>query len=280
LVARTFLLFGFFLCSGNTQYSSGNINNKIDSPITTECPGIFARLDGGKRVSRERREYLATKLREITGLKNLNFADNGLLQLDNASPSVGSKTARMLLEKGVRGNNIIIIEDVSRRADVIFARVVTNRKAANRSRVYLIQIDFVDFEFLMGDAPALRAFDVGWAFFHELDHIVENSKDSGLDNSVGECESHINLMREECDLPLRADYFHTRLPRPKEIEFISKFVRLPFVHQTGNKQKRYWVMWDAGIVGTLEVHRPTLSLTDAAETITGPDHMRSATTSP
>jgi hypothetical protein len=280
LVARTVFFFGVFLCSSSTHYSSVNSDNNPDLSITSDRSGIFARLEGGKRMSPTRRERLAAKLREITGLKNLNFADNGLLQLDNASPSVGSKTARMLLEKGVRGNNMIIIEDVSRRADVIFARVVANRKAANRSRVYLIQIDFVDFEFLMGDAPALKAFDVGWAFLHELDHVVENSKDSSLDNSLGECESHINLMRRECDLPLRADYFHTRLPRPKEIELISKFVRLPFVHGTGNKQKRYWVMWDASVVGTLEVHRPAFSLTDASETVSGAENMPFAKISP
>lgn len=265
LVARTFCLLNLFLLIGNAQLSSGSTPNKIDGSLSNRSGRVFARLDGRERISLERRQHLETKLRQITGLLDLNFQEDGVLQLNHANSSSGSKSARALLERAVQGKNVIVIEDTSRRPDVIFARVVATRGASQTSQIYLVQIDFVDFEFLMGDGPALKAFDVGWALLHELDHVVEDSEDSGLRDEVGECETHINRMREECNLPLRAGYFHTLLPRSNETEFASKFVRLPFVQKTTNKQKRYWVMWDAGVVGGLEDHRPSLSLTYAAE---------------
>jgi hypothetical protein len=206
------------------------------------------------KLPAERRTQLETKLRQITGLPELRFAD-GALRLNVANISGGSKSARALVEKALQGDAVIVIEDASRRPDVVFARVGLARDRS--SNVYVLQLDFADFEFLMGDEPALKAFDVGWAFLHELDHVVEDSDDSNSRNQIGECEVHINQMREECGLPLRADYFHTPIPRSTEGEFTSNFVRLPFVRKTGvaNKQKRYWVIWDAGIVGGLEEHR-------------------------
>ena len=264
LVARTFCLCSIGLLIGNIRSGSGNPRNKIDGSSSNRSGGVFARLDGREGISVERRQHLERKLRQISGLPDLHFEDDGVLSLKTASTSSGSKSARALLEKAVHGDSLIFIEDTSRRPDVIFARVATTRIAPQRSQIHLVQIDFLDFEFLMGDQPALKAFDVGWAFLHELDHVIEKSEDSNLGNQIGECEAHINLMREECNLPLRADYFHTLLPGSKETEFISKYVRLPFVQKTANKQKRYWIMWDARVVGGLEDHRPIWSLTGAA----------------
>jgi hypothetical protein len=256
LVARTSCLLTLLLLIGNSQYSSGNARelSLSTSSQTLGSGSVFTRLPP------ERRSQLETKLRKISGLPDLRFAD-GVLRLNSANISGGSKSARALLEKALHGTAVIVIEDASRRPDVVFARVGLARDST--SNVFVLQLDFADFEFLMGDEPALKAFDVGWAFLHELDHVVEDSKDSNSRNEIGECEVHINQMREECSLPLRADYFHTFLPRSTETEFTSKFVRLPFVQKTGvaNKQKRYWVIWDAGIVGGLEQHPKTWSLT-------------------
>jgi hypothetical protein len=167
LVARTFCLCCIVLLIGDTRSGSGNPRNKIDGSSSNRSGGVFARLDGREGISVERRQHLERKLRQISGLPDLHFEHDGVLSLKTASTSSGSKSARALLEKAVQGDSLIFIEDTSRRPDVIFARVSTSRKAPHRSQIYRVQIDFVDFEFLMGDRPALKAFDVGCALLHE-----------------------------------------------------------------------------------------------------------------
>ena len=259
LVSRTCCLLTLLLLIAHDSSGDARVNNTNLSLST-----FSQTLSGGSvftRLPTERSGQLESKLRQITGLPELRFAE-GVLRLNSANISGGSKSARALLEKTLQGDAVIVIEDASRRPDVVFARVGLARDST--LNVFVLQLDFADFEFLMGDEPALKAFDVGWAFLHELDHVVEDSNDSTSRNEIGECEVHINQMREECNLPLRADYFHTPIPRSTDSEFTSRFVRLPFVRKTGiaNKQKRYWVIWDAAIVGGLEEHRPkTWSLT-------------------
>jgi hypothetical protein len=250
---------------GQIQLAFANTTSNTDASVSGTGSSVFARVDGREAISPQRQRQLLLKLRQITGLSDLQFQQDGSLVLHSTSSSSGSQSARALLQKAVQGSNLIIIEDTSRRPEVVFAQVIPGRELRPGVHAYRIQIDFVDFESLIGDQAALRAFDVGWAFLHELDHVIENSEDSRSLDEVGDCEAHINRMREECDLPLRADYFHTLLEGSAKLEFISRFVRLSFVQKTANKQKRYWVMWDAGVVGGFEDHRPTLSLTNPAE---------------
>jgi hypothetical protein len=202
-----------------------------------------------EEISDTHRAQLTLKLRKITGLADLAFDGNGALQLGSRFESKGSSRARALLAKAVAGPNTITIEDASRRSDVVFARVVN----------FVVLVDFDDFDCLIGDGPALKAFDVGWALLHEIDHVVEDSEDPLSQGSVGECEDHINQMRRECNLPIRADYFHTLFPVANE--FPTKIVRLSFVQQTegSRKQKRYWVVWDSAVVGRLD-DRPIAAL--------------------
>jgi hypothetical protein len=228
-----FLLFSFTLCLAETTRS--NLVCREDIPDAN-------------------RAELAFKLRKITGLVDLSFDSNGALRLGNRVEARGSSRARALLTKAVAGPNAIIVEDASRRSDVVFARVISarwKREADQDAPVFVVLVDFADFDCLIGDEPALKAFDVGWALLHELDHVIEESEDSVSKNGVGECEDHINQMRRECNLPLRADYFHTLFPVANE--FTTKIVRLSFVQQTegSRKQKRYWVAWDASVVGGL-----------------------------
>jgi len=116
-------------------------------------------------------------------------------------------------------------------------------------------VDALDeIEYVMGDDRALSAFDVGWAVLHELDHIVNDSRDPTSINETGECEAHINQMRRECNLPQRTDYFYTYFPLTNDSSFVAKFVRLAFVEQDVvlNKKRRYWLLWDATLVGGLD----------------------------
>jgi hypothetical protein len=60
-------------------------------------------------------------------------------------------------------------------------------------------------------------------------------------------------MRRECNLPVRSQYFSTLLPHTEQSEFKTRFVRLAFDHEdtSTTKHRRYWVMWDATVVGGL-----------------------------
>jgi hypothetical protein len=208
-----------------------------------------------KNVSQTKREELALRLRTITGWSDLAFNADGALKIGHAGPKEGSKSARDLLNRAFSGNRVILLEDASSRKDVVFCRVVQGvleNPSNDSSEVYVVLIDFADFDQVSGDKPARAAFDVGWAFLHEIDHVVEDSQDP-LENVAGDCESHINQMRRELGLPTRNSYFYSFLPLKNDGNLISRFVRLGFDSDAAspNKRKRYWLIWDAAVVGGL-----------------------------
>ena len=218
------------------------------------APDLRDRIICREQVSAPRREILAEKLRGITHLP-VSFDENGALRVADASATGGSQTARGLISKALAGSNVILLEDASGRQDVVFSQVVSAKWKHHTSKmppVFVVLIDFADFDHLLGDEAALKSFDVGWAFLHELDHVVNDSLDARDAEQTGECEAHINPMRRECNLPLRANYFFTYLPFTQR-DFRTRFVRLPFEHTDAltSKHRRYWVMWDAGLVGGL-----------------------------
>ena len=218
---------------------------------TTRRPSkIFCRED----LSQARRQAIADKLRTITGWNELAFDRDGSLQLGAKSATEGSPSARALLERAMSGSAVVVIEDASNRQDVVFCRVVPARWSNTSEQnppAYVVLVDFADFDHLIGDKIALKAFDVGWGFLHEIDHVVNDSVDAETLDDAGECESHINQMRRECDLPVRSQYFSTLFPHAEQSDFMTRFVRLAFDHEdTGtSKHRRYWVMWDATVVG-------------------------------
>lgn len=221
-----------------------------------DTSSIFVRPD----LPREKRDALAQKLQTITGWNNLKFDDEGFLRLgisSSSSPSSGSSTAREFLLKAISDNNQMIIEDASNRKDVVFCQVVEGRwtnNVENKTPVYVIEIDFADFDRLIGDEKTLNAFNEGWGLLHEISHVVNNSVDAEHADELGECETLINKMRRECSLPERAEYFHSFCPGAVGSEFSARLVRLAFDFQQPNskKKKRYWLIWDANLVGGLE----------------------------
>ena len=236
------------------------------------CPSALS--NPNKTVSRvvcrdelpiARREQLSRRLRTITGWPELGFNDSGALQIGN-SPSIGgSHSARDLIEKSLSGSSALILEDASNRQDVVFSRVIPGRwKNGNAGRppAYVVLIDFADFDHLIGDKAALKSFDVGWGFLHEVDHVVSDSTDSDVAGKTGECEEHINIMRQECNLPLRADYFYKLFPQTEDSAFRTRFVRLAFDQKdaVSGKLRRYWVIWDARIVGGLDTREQLADL--------------------
>jgi len=227
------------------------------------CAGsVVARAEDESRVvlreqfSQRHREELVNRLRLISGWRDLKFDERGALLLGSVVIG-GSPSARALLTRAVHGNSVIVLEDASKRPDVVFCSVSPGswpRPSPSQPLVYIVFIDFDDFLQVTGDKPARESFDVGWGVLHEFDHVVNDSIDPDLPGHPGECENHINAMRREVRLPERTDYFFASAPFNSDANFTTRFVRLAFDGQdeSGNKKKRYWLVWDASIVGTLD----------------------------
>lgn len=209
-----------------------------------------------EEVAAGRRQELAGQLRAITGWPGLHFDDECVLRFGDAPPEGGSAKARELLASARAGRNLIVIEDASGRADVVFGRVAEARwkgGEAGRPPAFIVQIDFADFAQVIGDAEALAAFNVGWVALHEISHVTSDAADASGAGETGECEGLINLMRRECGLAVRAEYHFHFFPGREGGEFKTRYVRLAFEreHPTSNKKRRLWLMWDAEYVGGL-----------------------------
>lgn len=205
-----------------------------------------------KEVSRNDRGELTGKLQKITGWTDLQFGNDGVLRKGNKQSVGGSQRARVLLGRAMSAAYAIIIEDVSRDPAVVFSRARyahVRHPAPQTAPVFVIQIDFADFHHVTGDRMALQAFDLGWVVLHELDHIVNDSLDANYAWETGDCETHVNQMREECGLPVRQDYFFTFLPTPTDSVFARRFVRLAFEKEMGGTKNKFWLVWDADLVG-------------------------------
>lgn len=225
---------------------------------------ICTELYGSKRLAgavicrteldRHHREELAARLRKISGWPDLTFDAAGILRQGSRDFVGGSKSARELLTKIMLGTSAVVLEDSSRNSDVVFMRVVPGQwKTTDGPSAFVVQIDFVDFEQVIGDQPALEAFDTGWALLHELDHIANDSLDAQAAGDTGECEQRINQMRVECNLPQRVHYFYSFSPLTRNSTFPIRLVRLGFEEtRPGEKKRRYWIVWNADLVGGMD----------------------------
>jgi len=218
-----------------------------------------------ENVSATQRQELIASLKSITGWSSLRFDQQGVLQVGREPVANGSATARSLLGRAVDGDKVIVLEDASSRLDVAFCRVVEARWLTNtgtRLPAFVVLIDFADFHEVIGDKEARASFTVGWGVLHELDHVVSDSTDSDEQGLLGECETHINAMRREVGLPVRADYFYAEANLKADPNFNSKLVRLTFEQYDSNKlrTRRYWIVWDAKVVGGLVTTNQTAAV--------------------
>lgn len=223
-------------------------------PVTFLGQATATRVICVADLAHNNRQALTRKLQKITGWSDLEFDRDGTLRKGDEPSDGGSARARLLVAQAMAGPKTIVIEDASRDPNVVFSRTLPARwkhNASSGATVFVIQVDFADFQHVTGDQVALQAFDVGWVVLHELDHVVNDSIDAKYSGETGECEEHINLMRRECNLPERGDYFFTFLPTASDSVFAARFVRLAFEKELAGTRRKYWLVWDANLVGGL-----------------------------
>ena len=221
----------------------------VSAKAETSEPKIVCRAS----LAESRRAELTSQLRAITGLSGLHFDGEGFLRFGAEAPSGGSRSARALLASAMDGKNLLILEDASGHDDVVFSRVLEGRwkdGSSGRPTAYVVQIDFADFKHLKGDRAALEAFNAAWGLMHEIEHAVKDSADASGVGAAGECEEAVNLMRRECGLAERAEYFYMPMPGAERGDFKTRYVRLAFTHASADKKRRqYWLFWDASLTG-------------------------------
>jgi hypothetical protein len=232
--------------------------------VVSAFAGTGSNIVVRENVTQKKREQLANKLRSISGFKSLKFDRDGTLQL-GPTANGGSSSARELLLHAVNGDSVIVIEDASSSSEIAFCRVVPGKWRGSdgiKVAAFVVMIDFDDFRQVSGDDEARAAFDVGWGFLHELDHIVSNHEDADEPGLVGDCENHINTMRQELALPVRAEYFFSQSALRSDPNFNSNFVRLAFEKRDAElaRTRRYWLVWDATAVGGVALNRQTASV--------------------
>ena len=224
--------------------------------LATSAHGSVSMILCREEVATKRQQELADQLRAITGWSDLHFDSDGALQPGDAAPVGGSQTARELIVSAQKGQHLIVIEDASGQADVVFGGVIEARwkgRDDQRPSAFIIKIDFADFSQVIGDAEALAAFNAGWVALHEIHHVTSGSSDTVSAGETGECEKLINIMRRECNLAVRAEYHFHFFPFQEGTHFKTRYVRLAFERQnpSTNKKSRLWLMWDATYVGGL-----------------------------
>ena len=96
-------------------------------PTATAGEAVQKKILSRPELVSGRRQELADKLRAITGWPGLHFDGEGALRFGDEQPEGGSETARALLTAAAGGKNLILLEDASNRADVVFCRVVEGR---------------------------------------------------------------------------------------------------------------------------------------------------------
>jgi hypothetical protein len=156
---------------------------------------------------------LLAGLRFWTGFNEIGIDASGDLTLGNRLHiTSGSATARELIIAAVASQDSFTLENCDRSPAVAFTRIVSTLVYQDSSNArhddWKIQVDFADFDQLRGDPHALATFDPAINVLHELVHGVLRYPDPiDVDDRLGQCERHVNRIREELGLPRRQEYY-------------------------------------------------------------------------
>lgn len=218
---------------------------------------------GKKRLNASQLDHILQNLREKTGWQSLYFDEEGFLVCPDPQVfSGGSAAARRLLGEAISGDRVYDLEAHSRSQAVNFGRLAPgidyeDYRTKAKISSQLVQIDFGDFLELRGHGVALKAFDIGVAILHELAHGVWQLRDAVSDEEEpGECETFINRIRRELQLPERQSYrAYARSSRTTLSKGMRLIAELHFVHavetQGRAKHKRFLLQWETEAVGPI-----------------------------
>jgi hypothetical protein len=218
---------------------------------------------GQQKLDAKKLQRVLKSLQEKTGWIQMDFDEQGFLTIgDRTKFSGGSAAARALVAGAVASNHAIDLESYDRSPLVAFARLATptvyhSYLTDDSINVYPIQVDFSDFSKLRGDSRAVSAFDVGFVILHELGHAVLGLRDAtDGEGEPGECESYINQIRRELNLPERQNYLArvssiTPIMSQKTTQHAELFFAKSAENQSGSKPTRFILSWEAQTVGPI-----------------------------
>jgi hypothetical protein len=218
---------------------------------------------GKKRLNASQINQVLQGLREKTGWQSLYFDEEGFLICpDPHAFSGGSAAARRLLGEAISGDGVYDLEAHSHSLAVNFGRLASgidyeDYRTKTKISSQLVQIDFGDFYELRGHEAARKAFDLGAVILHELAHGVWQLRDAASDEEEpGECETFINQIRRELQLPERQSYrAYVRSSRSTVSRGNQQIAELHFVHaaetQGQARQKRFLLQWEVDAVGPI-----------------------------
>ena len=178
-------------------------------------PGVWLSNEKQLALSKSQKEQLRQNLQQITGLTELQFLENGQLQLGSVSESSesgdGSAAARQILQRAIDSGYVFFIEDHSDSPDVNFGQLdegtlYEDESASRKFLIWRVRLDFDDFRKMSAPRQVRESFSVGFTVLHELLHGLGH-RDAQILTEVGECEEQVNKARLELSLPTRDQYF-------------------------------------------------------------------------
>jgi hypothetical protein len=237
---------------------------RADSGDPARYRGGLRNSPGERKLNAKQLDAVITSLRDKAGLLEMRFDENGFLTLgDQTKFSGGSATARALLYAVTSMANAIDLESHMYSPQVAFARLAmpvvyyhyTSRATIN---VFPLEIDFSDLSRLRGPRQALSAFDLGFMILHELGHAAFGLRDAADDpQGLGECETLINRMRRELNLPERQSYIAQTYTAPSfgphhgSTKFAELIFARPVEKQGRMRIEKFNLNWEASAVGPI-----------------------------
>ena len=185
--------------------------------LPTDSSAQIYRFRSGLHLSHEHqftkkeRRSIEQRLRTTTGFVDLNFAEDGRLNLGSRTFVDGSASARKLIESVVDSKDSFTLESSPNSASIAFAHIEATLDYFDehgvKHQAWHIRLDLTDFAKLRGSEKTLESFSPVMVHFHELGHGQFKLRDpvDALD-LVGECERYVNEIRKEMGLPLRESY--------------------------------------------------------------------------
>ncbi|MDX2044114.1 MAG: hypothetical protein SF097_23075 [Acidobacteriota bacterium] len=178
--------------------------------------GIWRSDNISTRLSKSNEELLLENLKEITGLCELQFKENGQLHLGPVFESNrGSAAARKILQRAIDSGFVFLVEDHSESSSVNFGQMdegttYEDALANRRFLIWRVRLDFKDFQKMQAPREVRESFSIGFTFLHELLHGLGH-RDANQIQEIGECEELVNQARTELNLPTRDQYFAEQL---------------------------------------------------------------------